>query len=78
MQIEFEGRRQILDGPIVIVSYRYLEAHGIHVHRTTLNRWEKLKIFPARVKCGASKIGWIQSEIDEYLRRLALNRRAGK
>lgn len=78
MQLVGVGSRQMPDGPVIIVSYRYLEKHGIDVHRTTLNRWEKLGLFPVRVRCSSNKIGWVQSEIDEYLRRLAARRAGGQ
>lgn len=78
MQMNLNGCRPLPDGPVVIVSYRYLEKHGIDVHRTTLIRWEKLGIFPVRVRCSSNKIGWVQSEIDDYLARLAIAREAGQ
>jgi predicted DNA-binding transcriptional regulator AlpA len=70
--------RRLPDGPVKICSYDYLAKHGITASRSTLDRWEKKGIFPQRVRCSPSIIGWVQSEIDDYLLNLASARKAGR
>ena len=33
----------------------------------TIWRWEKLNKFPKRIVLGGNSVGWIESEIDEWL-----------
>lgn len=37
-----------------------------------IDRKEKAGLFPLRRKLGAGRIGWLESEVDEYLRNLPL------
>ena len=37
----------------------------------TLERWERLGKFPARVKLGPNTTGWTEEDIDEWLRSRA-------
>jgi predicted DNA-binding transcriptional regulator AlpA len=44
---------------------------GIPYTRQHISRLEKDRKFPARVQCGAGRVAWWESEIDEHLRSLA-------
>ena len=35
--------------------------------RVTLWRWEHKGLFPARRQIGPRRVGWLQSEVDEWL-----------
>jgi prophage regulatory protein len=37
----------------------------------TIWRWEKAGKFPKRIKIGPNSVGWLKSEIDEWLQNLA-------
>lgn len=41
------------------------------VSRSTLFRWERLGIFPSRMKIGPHSVAWLTSNIDEWLRARA-------
>ena len=43
------------------------EKRGIDFSRRHLQRLEDSKQFPQRVALGANKIGWVESEIDDWL-----------
>jgi prophage regulatory protein len=43
------------------------EKRGIDFSRRHLQRLEDAKRFPKRVTLGANKIGWVETEIDEWL-----------
>jgi prophage regulatory protein len=36
--------------------------------RSTLRRWEHLGIFPRRRKLGPNRVGWLQVEVEEWLK----------
>lgn len=65
-------------GGVKLCRYDYLARRGITAHRSTLWRWEQLGRFPRRVRLGSNIVAWIQSEIDDYLARLAVERGAGR
>lgn len=41
----------------------------IQASDTTLWRWEKAGNFPTRIRLGGNSVGWIESEIDEWLEK---------
>lgn len=40
------------------------------IANSTLYGWVKQKRFPAPIKIGVNRVGWLQSEIDAHLARL--------
>ncbi|WP_354244953.1 AlpA family phage regulatory protein [Bradyrhizobium sp. LA2.1] len=55
-------------GPTRILSYAELSsARGITFSRRHLQRLEDGKKFPMRVRLGENRIGWVETEIDEWL-----------
>jgi predicted DNA-binding transcriptional regulator AlpA len=54
--------------PIKIVTFDELNSlWGIRFSRQHLHRLERAKQFPIRVKIGKHHIGWIESEIVDYV-----------
>ena len=53
-------------------SDRYLTLFEIQklvpASRTTIFRWEKAELFPKRHKIGLSKVAWLESSIQAWLR----------
>jgi prophage regulatory protein len=43
------------------------DTRGIPFSRTHLARLEAEKKFPKRVQLGASRVGWVETEIEEWL-----------
>jgi len=58
-------------GPVV-QSDRYISLREVQkivpVGRATIFRWEKSGLFPNRRKLGPKKVGWLESEIQSWLR----------
>ena len=50
-----------------LLFYAELREHGIPWSRVHVWREEKAGRFPKRVKIGANSVGWIATEIDEYV-----------
>ena len=46
----------------------------VGVHPVTLWRWERDGHFPRRVKLGAHAVGWLESEVDKWIRDRAEDR----
>lgn len=46
----------------------------VGVSGTTIWRWEKVGLFPKRLRLGANSTGWLASEVNEWLENLAKNR----
>ncbi|WP_017460568.1 helix-turn-helix transcriptional regulator [Dyella ginsengisoli] len=60
-----------------IVSRSELKPHwGVRFTDVHLRRLEKAGLFPRRVRLGKGTIGWLASELDQYLARLAAARTA--
>lgn len=38
------------------------------VSRTTLWRWERAQLLPPRRRIGPNSVGWLEQEIEEFLR----------
>jgi len=47
------------------------------VKRSTLYRWRKERAFPRPIPLGAKAVGWIESEVEEWLEDRAAMREAG-
>ena len=46
----------------------------VGVHGVTLWRWERAGQFPKRVKLGPHAVGWIESEVNDWLAQRAEDR----
>lgn len=44
------------------------------IANSTLYGWVKQKRFPAPIKIGLNRVGWLQSEIDAHIARLKIER----
>ena len=53
-----------MTGPI-LRAHQLAELIG--VHRTTLWRWEQAGAFPRRRSFGPNTVGWLESEITEWI-----------
>jgi prophage regulatory protein len=54
--------------PIKLISYKGLsEKRGIEYSRRHLQRLEDEKKFPKRVPLGENRIGWVVTEVDDWL-----------
>jgi prophage regulatory protein len=51
-----------------ILDHRALKDRGVSFTSVHLLRLEKLGRFPKRVRVGENRVGWIEAEIDQYLR----------
>jgi prophage regulatory protein len=57
-----------LNKPAKLLGYKQLSAtRGIPFSRTHLARLEADNKFPRRVQLGAHRVGWVETEIDEWL-----------
>jgi prophage regulatory protein len=54
---------------MLILSYADVRARGIPLSQNRLWRLERAGRFPKRVNISANRVGWVASEIDEYLRQ---------
>lgn len=78
--LESADRRQSRRPPVptMVLSYEDLWAAGIRISRSQLQRMENAGRFPRRVRLGGcggwGRPGWLRSEIDEHLARLAAER----
>jgi prophage regulatory protein len=50
-----------------ILSLNDLRELGIYYSRVHIHRLVKAGKFPAPIKVGQNRIGWVESEIDEWL-----------
>ena len=50
-----------------ILSLNDLRERGIYYSRVHIHRLVKAGKFPAPIKVGQNRIGWVESEIDEWL-----------
>lgn len=46
----------------------------IGVHMVTLWRWERAGRFPRRVRIGPNAVGWLEHEVDAWIRARAEDR----
>ena len=42
----------------------------VGVTRSTIDRWERTGRFPARRQLGEGAVGWLETEVDEWLQSL--------
>jgi prophage regulatory protein len=54
----------------ILISYRDLKARGVPYSKPHLWRLERAGKFPKRVPIGASRYGYVESEIDEHVAAL--------
>jgi len=45
----------------------------LDVSGATIDRWERDGRFPRRIHLGKKSVGWLESEIDDWVRNLHLN-----
>jgi len=63
--------------PAKLLNYRELsETRGIGYSRRHLYTLENERKFPRRVALGENRVGWIESEVDGWIRQRAANRAA--
>jgi prophage regulatory protein len=56
------------DAPARILTFAELKARGVRFSRQHLSRLEAAGQFPARVQLGGCSVGWIEGEVDEWIR----------
>jgi prophage regulatory protein len=56
------------DAPARILAFAELKGRGVPFSRQHLSRLEAAGQFPARIQLGACSVGWIESEIEEWIR----------
>jgi prophage regulatory protein len=63
--------------PVKLLRYCELDdTHGITYTRRTCTRWKASASSPKRVALGENRVGWIESEIDNWLAEKAASRAA--
>ncbi|MCW2285683.1 prophage regulatory protein [Rhodoblastus acidophilus] len=60
-----------------ILRFSDLKARGIVGNRVTLSRWIAHQNFPRGIKLSERSVGWIESEIEAWLKQRAAMRGAG-
>ena len=53
-----------------ILRFKSLADKGINYSRQHIDRLEKQGRFPQRRRLGNNSVGWVESEVDEFLRDL--------
>jgi prophage regulatory protein len=56
------------NAPVRVLTFAGLKDRGIPFSRQHLGRLEAAGRFPARIQLGASRVGWVESEVDEWIR----------
>jgi prophage regulatory protein len=52
-----------------VISFEKLGSEkGIRYSRQHIYNLEKMKRFPKRIRIGPNRIGWVESEIDDWLK----------
>jgi len=65
-----------LEKPTKLLSFNELSSkHGITFGRSHLYTLENEKKFPKRVQLGVNRVGWVQSEVEEWLAQRLANRK---
>jgi prophage regulatory protein len=65
-----------LEKPTRLLDFKELKStRGIHFSRSHLVRMEIESKFPKRVPLGANRVGWVETEIDEWLAEKLANRK---
>ncbi|HKB91871.1 MAG TPA: AlpA family phage regulatory protein [Opitutaceae bacterium] len=65
-----------LEKPTKLLDFKELKStRGITFGRTHLGRLEIEGKFPKRVQLGEKRIGWVMTEIDEWLAQKLANRK---
>ena len=57
-----------------LLTFDELREHGVLYTRQHLARLERDGHFPKRVAIGANRVGWVESEIDAFVKK-AMDRR---
>ena len=58
----------------IFLSRKDLQNLGINVCDTTLLRWEFRGHFPRRTKLARTRVAWLKSEVDEWIKDRAAER----
>jgi len=61
---------QDASGRIRILNYAGVKGRGVPYTRQHLGRLEAAGRFPERVQLGEGRVGWIESEVDDWIRAL--------
>ena len=51
-----------------ILTFAALKEHGVPYTRQHLSRLEVAGRFPQRVQLGEGRVGWLEGEVDEWIR----------
>ena len=57
-----------------ILRYRQVKAEKVDLSRAQVDRLEAKGKFPKRVQLGPKSVGWVETEIDEWVERRAAER----
>ncbi len=58
-----------------ILTLDDLPRRGIKLSRVTIWRLEKAGVFPRRIQISPGRVGWLESEVDDYIRERATTHR---
>ena len=58
------------DTPVRILNYAGVRDRGVPYTRQHLSRLEAAGKFPERVQLGEGRVGWLEGEVDEWIRGL--------
>jgi prophage regulatory protein len=56
------------DTPVRILAFAELKGRGVRFSRQHIGRLEAAGKFPQRIQLGAASVGWLESEVDEWIR----------
>lgn len=59
---------------MMILNHADLPAYGIHFSRPHLIRLEKANRFPKRIQISPGRVGWLKSEIEQWIIERAAER----
>jgi len=74
----FMQRQQHGVSKVRLISYSELRERGIRYTRQHIDRLVAAGSFPAKVHIGPARIGWVESEVDAWLKAKADARNAAK
>lgn len=56
------------EAPVRVLTFAGLKEQGIPFSRQHLGRLEKAGQFPARIQLGECSVGWLEGEVDDWIR----------
>ena len=69
-----EPNRETLGSARIISKRELLEL--VSAAYSTIGRWEKVGLFPKRVKLGPNRVGWVLTEVLEWIEQKKKSRAA--